>query len=469
MNDQATIHFGTDGWRAIIADGFTFSNVRAVAQAFCDYLVSVGSAQKGIAIGFDTRFLSAEFAETVADVVAGNQIPAFLSRRFCPTPVLSFAVKNRNLAAGIMVTASHNPYQYNGLKFKGSYGGPATVEMTTAVEGFLFRNKPQHDQKKIGEFLHKVDFLPEYSEQLSKVVNFESILTLQKPIVYNAMHGAGCGYLPLFLRDMKRFVSQVNAKPDPMFGGKLPEPILSNLPDLRKIVIRKKASIGLATDGDADRFGVLNENGNYVELHDLMPLLFEYLLETRNWTGDVVRTTSMANTIDKVAAEHGRQVIEAPVGFKNVSEVMRERDILIGGEESGGFGYKNHIPERDGILSCLLTLEMLSVRKAPISEMVADLRKRFGAFHYGRVDQHHPTSELLKNMEKLSVNSPERIGQFAVDRISLADGIKFYFTDGSWMLMRVSQTEPLGRIYVASNAEEKVHTLLKEGVRLLTQ
>ncbi|MFA4838609.1 MAG: phosphoglucomutase/phosphomannomutase family protein [Candidatus Neomarinimicrobiota bacterium] len=468
-NPDNRIKFGTDGWRAVIADEFTSFNVRAVAQALCDYLISAGSAQNGVAIGFDTRFLSAEFAEAVAEVIASNRIPAFLSKRFCPTPVLSFTVKNRNLAAGIMVTASHNPPQYNGLKFKGSYGGPATIEMTTAVEGFLFREKPRRDERAIDGFLHKVDFFPEYAKHLSGIVNIGAISTLLAPIIYNAMHGAGSGYLPSFLRNLGRFVSQINARPDPMFGGKLPEPILSNLSDLRKAVLRKKAAVGLATDGDADRFGILDENGKFVELHDLMPLLFEYLLETRNWPGNVVRTTSMADTIDKVAAEHGRQVVEVPVGFKNVSDVMRDRDILIGGEESGGFGYKNHIPERDGILSCLLTLEMLSGRKIPISEMVADLRKRFGAFHYGRIDRHHPTAELIKNMEKLCENSPVRIGQFAVDRISLIDGIKFYFTDGSWMLMRVSQTEPLGRVYVASDAGEKVRALLTEGVRLLTQ
>ena len=468
LEQKNKIQFGTDGWRAIIADAFTYDNIRIVAQAVSGFLDSHENRERGLAISFDTRFMSRQFARLIAEVVSSNRIPVFLSKHFTPTPVLSFAVKNRNLAGGIMVTASHNPYQYNGLKFKADYGGPAMIEMTQDIERQLYKNKPRHDPALMKQNIHEVDFSAEYIDHLKSFLRFDLIKSWEAKIIFDPMNAAGSHIFHQLLSSSKIKVHTINKKPDPLFGGNLPEPVLSNLRKLQATVIRGKADVGLATDGDADRFGVLDNRGDFVQLHDLMPLLFNYLLKTRGWSGDAIRTTSMANTIDKMAQENGRKVLEVPVGFKNVTEKMLELDVLIGGEESGGFGYKHHIPERDGILSCLLLIEMLAVEQKPVRQMVQELREKYGPFSYNRIDHYFDHEILTRNLIALRKYPPEKIGEFPVESVSLIDGIKFYFADSSWMLMRVSQTEPLGRIYVASDSDEKVSQLLKAGVRLLT-
>ena len=468
MNNQ-TIKFGTDGWRAIIADSFTFENVRIIAQAMSDYLISEGNADSGIAISFDTRFLSDKFARTLAEVFSSNAIPVYLSDRSTPTPVLSFAVKRMKLAGGIMVTASHNPYFYNGVKFKANYGGPAMSELTGKIENWLYKNKAKHDSALIQKKVSVVDLFPDYADHIVKYINWTNVNALHQTIVFDAMNAAGSGYLNRLLNNVPIELKQIHQKSHPTFDGRLPEPILKNLGDLHRAVKEQSAIAGFATDGDADRFGVLDENGNFVELHDLMPLLFSHLVETRGWRGNVVRTTSMNDTIDKMAAEHDRQVTEVPVGFKHVCEQMLNTDVLIGGEESGGFGYKNHIPERDGLLSILLILEMMGARQKPLSEMVRELRRKYGPFCYGRIDKHFDLKVLQHNLHLLSEMPPEKIGSFTVDNVSLIDGIKFYFVENSWMLIRVSQTEPLARIYVGSDENETVNRLLEEGVALMTR
>jgi phosphomannomutase len=462
------IQFGTDGWRAIIADAFTFENIRIVAQALSEFINSLENGNSGVAISFDTRFMSPQFARLIAEVVSSNNIPVFLSNNFTPTPVLSFAVKNQKLAGGIMVTASHNPYHYSGLKFKAHYGGPAMIGMTQDIERQLYKNKHRHEPQLVKKNIHEVDFSKEYVAHLRSFLKFDLINSWEAKIIYDPMHAAGSQIFQQLLSHSKSKLQTINKKADPLFGGNLPEPILGNLRKLQTTVIRSQADVGLATDGDADRFGVLDDHGEFVQLHDLMPLMFHYLLKTRGWSGDVIRTTSMANTIDKMAKENGRKVIEVPVGFKNVTEKMLEMDVLIGGEESGGFGYKNHIPERDGILSCLLLIEMLSAEQKSIRAMVAELREKYGPFSYDRIDHYFDHEILTRNLIALRKQPLEKIGEFPVASISLIDGIKFYFADSSWMLMRVSQTEPLGRIYVSSDSDNKVSQLLKEGVRLLT-
>ncbi len=463
------IKFGTDGWRAVIADTFTFDNLRTIAQALCDFLHSHLELEKGIAISFDTRFMSAQFARTLAEVISSNRIPVYLSDSFTPTPVLSYAVKHRELSAGIMVTASHNPYYYNGVKFKASYGGPVQDQFTREVEKLLNQNKPRHDSDLIKHLSHKTDFFDDYKTHVKQIIDFDAIASFDKKIVFDPMHGAGCGYFEKLLNETELEIEYINNNPDATFAGRLPEPTPKNLSELRKQVVNNKAVLALATDGDADRFGVIDEYGEFVQLHDLMPLLFSYLIEEKKLGGDVVRTTSMADTIDRLAEKHGRKVTEVPVGFKNVCEKMLKMDILIGGEESGGFGFKNHIPERDGIFSCLLLLEMLSVRDKSLSEMVESLRKEFGPFSYGRIDKYFNPEVMHKNLKTLRDTPPEKFGQFNMDRVSIIDGIKFYFSDNSWMLMRVSQTEPLGRIYVGSDNDQKISQLLQMGTDLLTK
>ncbi len=465
--EMRPIRFGTDGWRALIAETFTFDNVRHIGQAMADYLHERREDENGVAIGYDTRFLSDRFARTLAEVLAANRIPVFLSASFCPTPLVSFAVRRRGLAAGVMVTASHNPYTYNGVKFKGAFGGPALVDTTRAIEKHLFQNQPRMDTNL--RLIEECDFFPAYQQHLRDYFDWSKIESLQKKVVFDAMHGAGCGYLDKLLPEAWRGgrLHTINQDPHPLFKNKLPEPILKNLSELQQTVVAGGFDAGLACDGDADRFGVLDNQGRFVELHDLMPLLFRHLLQTRGWPGDVVRTTSMANTVDKMAGALGRRVIEVPVGFKNVAEQMLEREILIGGEESGGFGYRGHLPERDGLFSCLLVLELLAESGQSLADHVQGLRRDYGPFAYDRIDQHCAVTVLQQNMQALRAEPPGRIGPFKVESVTTVDGIKFYFSDGSWMLMRVSDTEPLGRIYVGSTSPGQVRQLLDAGRAVL--
>ncbi|MCK4640053.1 MAG: phosphoglucomutase/phosphomannomutase family protein [Candidatus Marinimicrobia bacterium] len=466
---MAAIHFGTDGWRAIIADDFTIENVQIIAQAVSDYIHDQEFAETGIAVSFDTRFMSSVFAEKFSEVVASNQIPVILSDRYTPTPVLSFTVKNRHLAGGIMITASHNPYYYNGIKFKGNYGGSAMSSMTLEIERHLYKNKPKSNQEKINQYLEKDDLFPDYARHIQQYIRIDTLRKFPGTLVYNPMHGTGIGYLNEFLETVCINFNVINNTVNPTFGGVLPEPIPDNLKDLRIAVLEQHALLGIATDGDADRFGILDEKGSFIELHDLMPLLYEYLRNIRKWDGDVVRTTSMADTVDKMVREYGGRVTEVPVGFKNVCERMLSEDVLIGGEESGGFGFKNHIPERDGILASLLTIEMLGYYQKPISVLVRDLRERFGPFCYSRIDKYFSPEILSRNLQLMRQSHLDRIGNFQVDHMSLVDGVKYYFTDGTWMLVRVSQTEPLGRIYVGSDTDQKVRQMLDHGIELLTK
>jgi len=461
------IKFGTDGWRAVIADQFTFENVNRIAQAVSDYLSDQTPKSTGIALGYDTRFLSRDFANTAARIIAANQIPVYLSNRYITTPMLSFAVRQRGLSLGLMITASHNPYSYNGIKFKGPYGGSASTEMTQTVASLIKSDSPQINTQNSRKNIHKLDFFSDYYDHIINYIDFDLIKQVKQSLVLNPMHGAGCGYLPEFLSESSMQLIVMHNTPDPYFGSQLPEPILKNLGEHQQVVSAGPNRIGIALDGDGDRFGVIDEQGQFVELHDLMPLLFSHLIDSRGWSGMAVRTSSMATTIDKVAQEYGRQCLETPVGFKHICQRMLDNDVLMGGEESGGFGYKNHIPERDGILSSLLLLEMLGQRQTRLSQLIQALRKKYGEFYYKRVDKYWSSDVLQQNMQQLRARPPEQIGDYPVQQVSSVDGIKFYFSDGSWMLMRISQTEPLGRIYVASDQPKKVSHLLKQGIKLL--
>lgn len=466
------IRFGTDGWRAVIADQFTFENVRVIGQAVADYLRESGGAKQGLAVSYDTRFLSKEFARALAEVVASNCIPVFLSREFTPTPVLSYAVKQRGLAGGVMITASHNPYQYNGVKFKAPYGGPAMVPMTRAIEKHLGKTKPNQIASQVKKYLDVSNFRSAYEKRIQQIVRVEKILKLKGKIYYDPMNGAGTDWLDSYLQFKKGpewWTLSCSREINPLFPEMHgPEPIPANMKRQAEALIRHPGLIGLTTDGDADRFGIQDGTGNFVQLHDLMPLLFRYLVESRGWKGGVIRTTSMADTVDHIAAAMGRPVVEVPVGFKNVTEKMLEGPFVIAGEESGGFGYWGHIPERDGILSCLLVLEMLAARRQTMSEMVAGLRREFGPFAYDRIDEYGELRALKKRLAALRKSPPGKIGAHNVARVNLIDGIKFYFTNGAWMLIRVSDTEPLFRVYVAGRSARVVKQILNEGRQLMT-
>ncbi|MBN2600807.1 MAG: phosphoglucomutase/phosphomannomutase family protein [Candidatus Marinimicrobia bacterium] len=462
------IAFGTDGWRAKIAREFTFKNVAAVAQAYADTLKENSRINKGIAVAWDTRFLSSEFARLFAEIVASNGITVLLSETFTATPVLSFTVKDRNLAGGVMITASHNPHTDNGIKFKDHYGGPVMDTVTRLVESQLFKTNVKNDPIISGKYLSVDNFDENYIRQIKSYLNTERLSDLNKMVVYDSMYGAGQRIWKTIASELGISFITLHDEINPQFGDRCPEPILYNLPELQQNTTHRNAILGIATDGDADRFGIIDEKGQFVELHDLIVLLFEYLVNTRNWDGSIVRSSSMANTIDKSAIQYNRTVEEVPVGFKYICDKMIAGNVLIGGEESGGIGFKNHIPERDGILSSFLVLEMLASMKKPISEMVNDLRKRFGPFHYNRIDKYCVLNVLERNMKKLQSNPPHEIDGYSVTNVITNDGVKLYFGNDTWMLIRISQTESLGRIYVGSNNSESVEKLLQSGVRLLT-
>lgn len=462
------IQFGTDGWRAIIADDFTFDNVRAVAQAYAGYMKERFNNEAQAAIGYDTRFLSAEFGRAFAEVLASNRIHVLLSPSHIPTPVLAHAVKHRALEGGVMITASHNPPQYNGIKFKDIYGGPVLDREMKRIEAHLYREAIRRDSNLINRYLEEADFLDDYKAHLKQYLNLSDIRTMSNRVVIATMHGAATGIWQYLTEEMASPLAIVQNTIHPLFSGRPPEPIMANLKTLRRAVRKKNAELGIAFDGDADRLGVVDGEGEFVQLHDLMPMLFEYLIKSRNGSGTAIRTTSMADTIDRMAEQHGMSVREVPVGFKHVTERMLDEDVLIGGEESGGFGYKNHLPERDGLLSALLVLEMLGTQKTTIREKVKELRQRFGPFAYKRIDHYYNTDILSANLEVLRSNPPAFIGKHRVQKVTTVDGIKFYFDDDSWMLIRVSQTEPLARVYVGSHSEANADAIISEGKKRIS-
>jgi len=459
------IRFGTDGWRAPIADSFTFENVRRVADAYAAWLKQQETANKNMAVGFDTRFLSDRFAEAFAQQLEGNGVNALLSDRFLPTPALSLYVARNKLAGGVMFTASHNPYFYNGIKFKGEYGGPMLPRWTHRIETLLAAKVKAANRDDPA--LLAVDMLTPWLNSLKAYTGAEKLKALKgKTIVFDAMHGAGCAVAEQLEELTGLNVLKLRDHPDPMFGGVNPEPLMPALQPLADAVVQNKALCGFATDGDADRFGVIDEKGAFIELHDLLPLLFEHLVKNRGGKGRIVRTSSMADTVDKMAAEHKTEVCEVAVGFKNITEEMLKGDVLIGGEESGGFGFAGHIPERDGVLSCLLFLELLAERNVPPSRLVDELRERFGPFHYRRIDAYGKPDALRSNLQNLLRQPPDAIAGRKVERIVSKDGIKFYLED-AWMLIRLSDTEPLFRVYCGGGDEAIVKKLLAAGREMM--
>lgn len=463
MSNNTKIRFGTDGWRAIIADEFTFANIEIIAQTMADYLIDTNTDSRGIVIGYDYRFLSENYAQQVAEVVASNNIPVYLSNTALPTPALSLTAKQKNCAGGIMITASHNPPIYNGIKFKAPYGGSATKEITQEIEKHLYKTPPKRDAELAVKNIQKTDLITPYLSQLQSFVNLNLIKSYPIKAVADSMYGVGKNYLEQILTGGKIQVKTIRGQRDALFGGILPEPIPKNLGMLMNEIRASGAEIGLATDGDSDRIGIIDEQEQFVTPHHLMPILFEHLKKTRDWSGDVVRTISMAPLIDKVAADYDAKVTEVPVGFKNVAELMIQQDILIGGEESGGIGIKNYIPERDGLLLGLLILECLANTKKKISELVADLEKRYGKLVYDRIDAHCPDEIRIGLINRLKSQPPDTIANIKVAQVSSLDGIKFYFVDGSWMLIRASDTEPVVRIYVGSDSDQKTASILSAG------
>jgi phosphomannomutase len=467
-NTVDSIYFGTDGWRGIIGETFTFENVRLVAQAVAQLLKNRGILNKTVVIGYDCRFMSEFFARAVYDELIAEGVHAALSDRPIPTPALSFTAAGRGCILGIMITASHNPHFYNGIKFKAHYGGPVMPEFTVEMTRLLKKLKHASNAAPVyAPPIRMKDFLTPYLNALRSYADFSLLKKARLKVAVDSMHSTGGNLFEQLLKNTSIRIVSIRTERNPLFDYDLPEPAPPLLEPLAKLVRHEGCDVGLATDGDADRIGIVDSSGQFVTLHYLMPLLYEYLTHSRRKKGDAVRTTSTDNLFDEVCASFGRRCYEVPVGFGNICEVALERDILVGGEESGGVCYKNHIPERDGLLSGLLVLEMMAAEKMSLSEMVRDMARRFHPVEYLRIDKVFEQDKLRRNLAVLRNEPPERLAGTCIVSIDLKDGVKFYLQNGCWILMRVSDTEPKGRIYVGGPSLKDVRKTLRAGELLL--
>jgi phosphomannomutase len=461
------IKFGTDGWRGVIADDFTFENVRRVAGAIASYVLKYEEPKHGIIVGYDTRFASARFARIVAEVIAAAGIPVKLSNDYTTTPSVSYAVKHQGAAGGVMVTSSHNPWNWNGVKFKGKFGGSATPSIMKKIEEELASGAaPKSEQSAIEE----VDFKKAYIAAVSAFADMDLIAKTKFKFAVDAMYGSGRGVLAGIFA--ARGVSHVAIREElnPLFPGINPEPIQPHTAMLQETVVREKCDAGLATDGDADRIGAVAEDGTFVDSHKIFCVILRWLLERKKWPGDVVRAFNTTRMLDRIAANYGRRLHETSIGFKYVADLMMEHDILIGGEESGGIGYSRFLPERDGVLNCLLLANVMAEEGKPLGQLVADLQREFGPHYYGRRDLHIPEDVKQHAIQRARAGSTQGLGKYRVLKKENMDGVKFFLdapTNGNgaeaWVLFRASGTEPLLRLYTEASSPELVSELLVAG------
>ena len=476
------IHFGTDGWRAVISDTFTFDNLRIVAQAIAD---AVGSDHwdksgnggqtpdpKKIVVGFDTRFLSDRYAGEVARVLAGNGFTVLLANSDAPTPAISYAVKDQCAIAGIMITASHNAPRYNGVKLKGAFGGSALSEQCRRVEIYITDNEHQARGPNLMDFkkartanlIQKFNPLPAYFDHLRTLINTDIISENPQRFVVDAMYGSGRGVIKSFLQGTGCEVAEIRGEMNPGFGSVHPEPIAKYLGALASAVSSGMGNFGVVTDGDADRIGAMDERGTFVDPHKIFALSLQYLVEKRGWNGAVVRTVSTTRMIDRLAKRYGLKLYETPVGFNNIADYMMSEDVLIGGEESGGISFKGHIPEGDGPIMGLLLVEMIASSGKTLNGMVNELLNDVGPAYYERTDLRLSRPVAKTEMtEFLTKQAPAQIGPEKVAEISQRDGIKYIMTDDSWLLIRPSGTEPVLRVYAEGRSQEMVKALLDYG------
>jgi phosphomannomutase len=462
-----TIKFGTDGWRGIIADDFTFENVRRVGGAIASYVLKYEDAQRGVVIGYDTRFASQRAAQVAAEVIASAGIPVELANDYTPTPALSYAVKDRGAAGGVMITSSHNPWNWNGVKFKGKFGGSATPAIMKKVEDELLAGAmPQGTKAAICE----ADLKTAYVAAVCRFADMDLIGKAKIKVAVDSMYGSGRGVLAGIFRD--RGVEHVTIRQElnPLFPDINPEPIEPHIALLQQTVVREKCDAGLATDGDADRIGAVAEDGSFVDSHKIFSVLLRWLLERKKWSGDVVRAFNTTRMLDRIAARHGRKLHETKIGFKYTADLMMEREILIGGEESGGIGYSRFLPERDGILNCLLLANVMAEERKPLGQLVADLQREYGPHYYGRRDLHIPEEMKQAAIQRAGSQSTQSLGRYRVLKKENLDGIKFFLdapTNGNgaeaWILLRASGTEPLLRAYAEASTPELVTEILQAG------
>lgn len=470
-----SVRFGTDGWRAVISEDFTFANLRLVAQAIADYVLEQQTSEPSAIVGFDTRFLSDRYAAEVARVLAANGVRTWLARADAPTPAVSYAVVEKQATAGVMITASHNPPRYNGMKLKNRFGGSASPSEARRVESLLERNLQQAhgpnlmdlEQALRQDRIIKFDPAWAYYAHLSKLVDLDIISSGELRVVADGMYGSGRGMLGEILARGRTQVHNIRHEMNPGFGGIHPEPIARYLGLLMSTIQAGNWDVGLATDGDADRIGAVDARGNFVDPQRIFALVLRYLLEQRGWRGAVVRTVSTTRLVDRIAAAHNLPLIETPVGFNHIADLMLTRDVVMGGEESGGMSIRGHIPEGDGILLGLLILEVMAAARAPLQEVVQDVLTRFGPAEYQRTDLplKRPVAKAAMT-QWLEQAAPNAIEGVTLERVATTDGVKYYLTDGSWLLIRPSGTEPVLRVYAEAPNQERVKALLRFGEHL---
>lgn len=461
------IKFGTDGWRGIIADDFTFDNVRRVATAIASYVCKYEDPKRGVIVGYDARFGSPRFAQAASEVIANAGIPVKLANDYTPTPAVSYAVKQQGAAGGVMITSSHNPWNWNGVKFKGNFGGSATPAIMKKIEEELAAGATPNGKKAAVE---EVDLKKDYVAAVCRFADMDLIARTRFKFVVDAMYGSGRGVLSGIFSERGVQHVAIRQELNPLFPGINPEPIEPHTAMLQQTVVREKCDAGLATDGDADRIGAAAEDGSFVDSHKIFCVLLRWLLERKKWTGDVVRAFNTTRMIDRIAAKYGRKLHETSIGFKYIADLMMEREILIGGEESGGIGYSRFLPERDGVLNCLLLANVMADEGKPLGQLVADLQRDYGSHYYGRRDLHIPEDVKQNAIQRARADSTQALGRYRVLKKEHLDGVKFFLdapTNGNgaeaWVLFRASGTEPLLRLYTEAASPDLVNELLGTG------
>jgi len=471
---MSAIKFGTDGWRAVIARDFTFANCRIVAQAIASYINGQNLGKKGLVIGYDNRFLSEEFAADCARVIAGNGIKVFLFKKASPTPQTAFAIKAKDAAGAIMITASHNPPEYQGIKFIPWYAGPALPDITDVIEDELARvmNSGKVYELNLVEAsrLHlyeEIDPEKEYSNTLMGLINPEYIKARPPKVVIDPMFGAGIGFLERILGELGCEIRSINNYRDPLFGGALPEPVDGILQDLKRTVLTYNADIGLALDGDADRFGLIDRDGTFISANRFMALLLHHLLTVHKFRGPICRSLATTHMLDRIARKNGMETIETPVGFKYISAALREKSCILGGEESGGLSIIGHVPEKDGILACLLAAEMVAFSGKSLAELDGDLIAQYGPIISRRFDIRVRPEDQQDIIDRMKEYSPILLGGIRVEALDRREGLKILLEDESWALIRVSGTEPLFRVYVEACSDKQMAEIQKEVIEAL--
>jgi phosphomannomutase len=467
---MTSIRFGTDGWRGIIAEDFTCENVQKVSHAIARYVVRTGNPGSGVLVGFDTRFGSERFARVAAEAVAATGTPVWLSAGACPTPALSLLVRLRKAAGGIQITASHNPFQWSGMKYKASYGSSASpaivaeieIELEKVLRDGVTRLPPRND------LIQSLDVRAPYLETIGGLVDWDRLRASKFRFLVDPMHGAGRGLLCELFRRNGVPCDEIRGNADPLFGGVNPEPIEPHVEALRKATREGKYDAGFAFDGDADRIGAVDADSTFITPHQIFSLLLWHLAGTRKLTGDVAKTFSTTKLIDKIAAKFGRKVWETPVGFKYICDRMLESDVLLGGEESGGIGTKLYLPERDATVNALLLAEVMAWHGKHLGELVKMLHREFGEHHYGRIDLTVKPSQKEKAIRYFADGKFTRLLDWPVIRREDLDGVKAYLGDVGWVMVRVSGTEPMLRIYSETNDPETTRRVLAEVAKLAT-